>query len=496
MNVLLIYPEFPDTFWSFKHALRFVRRKAAYPPLGLLTVSSMLPADWNRRLVDLNISSLSDDDTRWADFAFISGMTVQRESAQQVISRCKRAGITTVAGGPLFTSEHAQFPDVDHFVLNEAEVTLPEFLADFRTGTVRRMYETREFPDLADTPAPDWSLVDFRAYASMPVQYSRGCPFDCEFCNVTTLFGHMPRVKNPDQMLVELDALYDAGWRGGVFFVDDNLIGNKRHLKTRLLPALVEWRRDKVGIEFNTEASINLADDPALMRLMVAAGFTAVFVGIETTEEISLRECGKTQNQKRDMLADVQRIQEHGMEVQGGFILGFGGDTASTFERLTDFVQHSGIVTAMVGLLQALPGTKLFERMRDAGRLLSSGSGDNFDGETNILPLMNGDELRRKYREVLDYLYSPKNYYSRVRTFLRTYQRPKMPVRKSFRNSRRDLMAFLRTIVRLGVVGKERFQYWKLLTWTLFRKPRSLPMAIRFSIYGYHFRRVCELHVG
>jgi radical SAM superfamily enzyme YgiQ (UPF0313 family) len=262
------------------------------------------------------------------------------------------------------------------------------------------------------------------------------------------------------------------------------------------LPALIEWRKNKTGITFNTEASINLADDAELMRLMTAAGFTQVFVGIETPDEMSLRECGKMQNLKRNLISDVQRIQQHGMEVQGGFILGFDSDTWSSFDRLAEFIQKSGIVTAMVGLLQALPGTKLFERMHRAGRLLSHGSGDNFDGSTNILPVMNAEELRRRYREVLDYLYSPKAYYRRVRTFLRSYKRPEIRLKGSFRNVRSNTMAFGRSVVRLGIVGKERFEYWKLFFWTLARRPRSFPLAIRFAIYGYHFRRVCEMHVG
>ncbi len=495
MNVLLLYPELPDTFWSFKHALRFIRRKAAYPPLGLLTVASMLPDDWNKRLVDLNVTALEDVDLSWADSAFISGMTVQRSSAEDIAARCKAAGVRTVAGGPLFTAEYETFPDVDHFVLNEGELTLPVFLSDLQAGQARKIYASEDYPDLEDTPVPDWSLVDFSAYASMPIQYSRGCPFDCEFCNVTALFGHRPRTKSPKQIVAELDSLYDLGWRGGVFFVDDNLIGHKRHLKSQLLPDLIEWRKGKTGVAFNTEASINLADDPELMRMMTSAGFTQVFVGIETPDETSLRECGKTQNLKRNLLSDIQRIQQHGMEVQGGFILGFDSDTWSTFDRMAEFVQKSGIVTAMVGLLQALPGTRLFERMRDAGRLIAPASGDNFDGKTNILPLLDAVEMHRRYREVLHYLYSPKIYYRRVRTFLKSYRRPDVKLPPSLKNTKSDVMALGRSIVRLGVIGKERIEYWKLLLWTLVRRPRSLPLAIRFAIYGFHFRKVCEMHV-
>jgi radical SAM superfamily enzyme YgiQ (UPF0313 family) len=495
MNVLLIYPEFPDTFWSFKHALRFIRKKASSPPLGLLTVASMLPPEWPRRLVDVNTRKLSTDDLAWADCAFISAMTVQRTSARQIIARCNEAGLLVVAGGPLFTTEHESFTGIDHFVLNEAELTLPPFLDDLQKGQAKQIYTTAEFADVRRTPLPQWELADFGSYATMEVQYSRGCPFSCDFCNVTALFGHRPRTKDASQVIAELDSLYRLGWRSSVFFVDDNLIGNQKHLKTELLPALIEWRRDKIGATFSTEVSINLADDPELLRLMVEAGFGAVFVGIETPEEASLAECSKKQNLKRDLIEDVKRIQRAGLEVQGGFIVGFDHDTAFTFQRLVDFIQRSGIVTAMVGLLQAPHGTRLYERLMKAGRLREAMSGDNADGTTNIIPMMDPVLLARGYSKVLQRLYAPEAYYQRVKTFLREYHPPRIRVPRNISYVWENLLAFIRSIFRLGILGKERVQYWKLLVWTLFRRPRSFPLAIRFLIYGYHFRKVTELRV-
>lgn len=492
MNIILLYPEFPDTFWSFKHALSFTSKRASFPPLGLLTVASLLPAEWNTRLVDLNVDKLRDTDLAWADVAFISGMIVQKDSAHRLVERCKASGLTIVGGGPLFTMEHEDFQDVDHFVLNEAEVTLPRFLRDLRQGEAERVYASEAFPEMADSPAPAWRLINPKRYYAMSIQYSRGCPFNCDFCNVTSLFGRRVRTKSTDQILAELDALYAHGWRGGVFFVDDNFIGNKGHLKTDLLPALIEWRRRKKGITFQTEASINLADDSELMRLMAEAGFDKVFVGIETPDEAALAECNKIQNEHRDMVADVKAMQRAGLQVQAGFIVGFDSDTSSVFRRQIDFIQTSGIATAMVGLLQAPKGTQLYRRMKAEGRLSdnSSGSGDNVEGTTNIIPRMDLDRLRDGYREILNHIYSPRHYYERVKTLLKEHQ-PRVHAMPTAD----DLRAFVQSIFRLGILGKERLHYWKLLLWALFRRPSAFPLAVTLAISGYHFRKVCELHV-
>jgi radical SAM superfamily enzyme YgiQ (UPF0313 family) len=491
LKILLVYPEFPDTFWSFKHALRFVHKRASSPPLGLLTVAAMLPAEWDKRLVDLNVTRLAQKDLEWADYVFVSAMVVQRDSAYKVIARCKKAGVKVVAGGPLFTLEYEHFSDVDHFVLNEAELTLPPFLADLERGCAQRVYATTEFPDIRQTPIPLWTLADRKRYAIMNIQFSRGCPFSCDFCNITTLLGRRPRTKTAAQVIAELDSLYALGWRGGVFFVDDNLIGNKKELKTEILPALIEWRRGKTGLPFNTEVSINLADDDELMRLMVDAGFDTVFIGIETPSEDGLTECSKGQNKNRDLVESVKRIQRAGLQVQGGFIVGFDSDTPSIFQQQIDFIQQSGIVTAMVGLLQAPYGTRLYERLKGEGRLLNELSGDNADGSTNIIPRMNLDALREGYQAIMNTIYAPEHYYARVRTFLKEYKPPK--IRNPF--GVQYLLALPRSIYHLGIKGRERVYYWRLFFWTLFHRPKLFPLAITLSIYGFHFRRVCELHI-
>ncbi|MCX6024725.1 MAG: B12-binding domain-containing radical SAM protein [Chloroflexi bacterium] len=491
MNILLIYPEFPDTFWSFRYALRFIRKKAVSPPLGLLTVAAMLPQEWDKRLVDLNVTSLADKDLAWADYAFVSAMQVQRESTLRVIDRCNRAGVKVVAGGPLFSSDIEHPAGVESFVLNEAELTLPQFLEDLRLGSLRQVYTTNEFADLSGSPVPLWNLANMKHYDTMSLQFSRGCPYQCEFCNVTVLLGHRPRTKQAAQVIAELDSLYATGWRGNVFFVDDNFIGNKKVLKEEVLPALIAWRRGKSGLPFNTEVSINLADDEELLHLMAEAGFDTVFVGIETPDEESLAECHKFQNRNRDLAASVGHIQRAGLRVQAGFIVGFDSDTPSIFQRQIDFIQKTGIVTAMVGLLQAPYGTPLYQRLKREGRLRKTMSGDNVDGSTNIIPKMDMATLREGYRKILRSIYAPEVYYQRVRSFLRDYRPPKIKARLELQH----VLAFLRSIYLLGIKGVERVQYWRLVLWTLLRRPRAFPLAITLAIYGYHFRKVNELHV-
>ena len=491
MNILLIYPAFPDTFWSFSYALRFIGKKAAFPPLGLLTVAALLPRSWSLRLVDLNVEDVSDNNLEWADMAFISAMAVQRKSAVDIIAHCRTSGLTVVAGGPLFTAEPDAFQQVDQMVLGEAEMTLPAFIADLKNGCPKKIYRADDYPDIHQAPIPLWDLIRMNRYASLNIQYSRGCPFNCDFCNITTLFGSTPRTKTPQQILAELDAIYQTGWRGNIFFVDDNFIGNKRSLKKQLLPALIEWRRGKKGFVFLTESSINLADDPELMTLMADAGFDSVFIGIESPDENSLTECHKVHNKNRDMLLDVKKIHRSGMQVMGGFIVGFDSDTPSIFQRQIDFIQQSGIVTAMVGMLQAPPGTRLFDRLVRERRVCTDFSGDNVDGRTNILPAMGIDRLIDGYRGVMRQIYSPRKYYQRVRSVLKELKAPSATVPID----RQRFLAFFRASLRLGILGKERFQYWYLLIWTLARRPKLLPLAVTLTIYGYHYRRICELHI-
>jgi radical SAM superfamily enzyme YgiQ (UPF0313 family) len=437
------------------------------------------------------VNGLTDDDLAWANMAFISAMAVQRKSAIHVIDRCKAKGLKIVAGGPLFTAQPYDFGQVDHLVLDEAEATLTAFLTDLKNGCPKQLYRAKEYPDMRQSPIPLWGLIDTRRYASLNIQYSRGCPFNCEFCNITALFGRTPRTKTPQQVVAELDAIYQVGWRGNIFFVDDNFIGNKRSLKEHLLPALIKWRQDKKGCVFFTEASINLADDPELMDMMAEAGFDSVFIGIETPDANSLTECCKTHNKNRDLLQDVKKIHRSGLQVMGGFIVGFDSDPPSIFQRQIDFIQQSGIVTAMVGMLQAPPGTRLFERLAREQRVCTEFSGDNVDGSTNIIPAMGLDKLIDGYRAIMQQIYSPRKYYQRVRRILKELKNPAATTPADWQR----ILAFWRACLRLGVLGKERYQYWRLLMWTMARRPRLLPLAVTLAIYGYHYRRICELHI-
>ena len=494
MKILMVYPQYPDTFWSFKHALRIISKKAAHPPLGLLTVASMLPSKWEKKLVDLNVTALKNKDIKWADYVFISAMVVQRDSAKEVITRCHNLGTKVVAGGPLFTTEYEDFDEVDHLVLGEAEVTLPLFLEDIEKGGVQHIYTSNERPDIRKTPIPMWSLINMKKYSAMDIQYSRGCPFNCEFCDIVILNGHKPRTKDKDQMLAELEAVYSQGWRDSVFIVDDNFIGNKKKLKAEILPAIIKWMKErKYPFSLFTEASINLADDEQLMQLMVNAGFNRVFVGIETPNEESLVECNKLTNINRDLVASVKKIQNHGFEVQGGFIVGFDSDPLSIFKSQISFIQKSGIVTAMVGLLNAPRGTRLYQRLKQENRLLKGFTGNNTDCSINFIPKMDYETLINGYKHILSTIYAPKQYYERIRTFLkefRPHQTPRVSQLQFYL-----IRGFVKSMWVLGVREKGRRYYWKFFASILLKHPRSFPLSMSLAVYGFHFRKVVEEYI-
>jgi radical SAM superfamily enzyme YgiQ (UPF0313 family) len=489
MNALLIYPEFPDTYWSFKHALKFLGKRAAQPPLGLMTVAALLPASWSKRLVDTNVERLRDRDLDWADVVMLSGMHIQLGPLVEIVERCRARGLRTVVGGPITSSVPAAGLKADHVVIGEAEGLMAELARDLEQGTAKPLYQAMERPEMKDSPLPDLSLIKMRRYSTMTVQYSRGCPFNCEFCDIIEIYGRRPRTKSVQQVMAELDQLHAAGWREAVFIVDDNFIGNKARAR-ELCTALAEWRsQHKTSFDFNAEASLNLADDRELMQLMKDAGFVSVFLGIETPDELGLIASNKLQNTRRSLLESVAIIQSFGMQVMGGFILGFDTDREDIFDRMVEFIQKSGIPVAMVGLLQAMPGTQLFRRLWREGRILDAGYGDNTGDKLNFLPNMDPAKLVEGYRSVLKRIYSCEAYYERVKLYLSRVQ-PQPGERRSRQRwlTTANVRAFVTSIVRQGIFGPQRWSYWKFLLAAATRYRRCFGAAMTLAVMGYHLQ--------
>ncbi len=499
MNILHVYPKIPEeTFWSLKKAIAFAGKKASLPPLPSLTVAGILRElrpDWQQKLVDLNIERLSEEDLAWADMIFVSAMIIQEKSVLEIIEKCQKyESLKIVAGGPLFTLQEEETEGVHHFVLGEAEVTLPSFIQDFEEGVAKHRYETEAKPDLCITPPPHWDLLrdKFKYYSSMSVQYSRGCPHKCEFCDIRIMFGQKPRVKGNEQFIHELDLLYDTGYRGSIFIVDDNFIGNKRKVKS-LLPILEAWQKQRqYPFKFFTEASIKLAADEELMAGMSAANFHKVFLGLETPSTDALKECNKGQNVKVDLVEAVHKIQAHGMMVMSGHIVGFDSDDETIFERQIEFIQKMGVSIAMVGLLSVLPKTDLEKRLRSEERLLAKTTGENSNALT-FIPKMDKEVLLNGYYQLLTTIYGSRGYYKRIHVFLKHYKPTVKRGGKKVNGS--ELRAFLLSSVRIGL-SKDGFRYWWLLAKTITTKPRAFSEAVELAICGVHFSSVTRRIVG
>ncbi|MGA3209847.1 MAG: B12-binding domain-containing radical SAM protein [Terriglobales bacterium] len=487
MNALLIYPEWPDTYWSFRHALPFQGKRSAYPPLGLLTIAALLPSHWAKRLVDTNVRALKDSDLAWADVALVSGMLVQKDHLLVVLARCRARGLRTVVGGPIASGFSELSRYADHVVIGEAEELIAPLAEDLKRGVAKPKYQAKEKPLLERSPLPELGLINTRHYSSMAIQYSRGCPFNCEFCDIIEIYGRKPRTKSVPQVITELEQLYRHKWKGSVFLVDDNFIGNKKNVK-QLLPAMAEWN-DRHGRPFSffTEASVNLADDPGLLAMMKAAGFIRVFLGIETPVEASLKEANKLQNTRRNLLDSVRCIQQHGIEVMAGFIVGFDNDPKDVFDRQVKFIQDSAIPIAMVGLLQALPGTQLHRRLEHERRLVSDADGNNIDCNLSFIPTMPAQCLLDGYRSILKRIYAPDAYYERVRRFLDRYH-PTNHMRRPLS----EYLALCRSIVRQGILGNARASYWRFLLDAATQYNHAFGAAVTLAIMGHHFATVTE----
>lgn len=488
-KALLVYPEIPPTYWSLKYALSFIGKKTTFPPVGLLTVAALLPRTWEIRLVDMNVGPLKESAVKWADIVLTSSMVVQKESLERVIALCKSLGKPVVAGGPYPTSSHEAIAGVDHFVLNEAEVTLPLFLADYDAGKARPIYSDPARPDITKTPPPRFDLIRRGRYAAMALQYSRGCPHSCEFCDIIQFFGRYPRTKTPGQFLAEMDIIYGLGFRGSLFVLDDNFIGNRKSVR-ELLPGIASWqRRRHYPFDLFTEATVSLAEDDELMALMVDAGFNMVFLGIETPDADTLACANKPQNLRGDLLESVRRIQKKGMEVTGGFIVGFDSDKPDIFDRQIQFIQKSGIYTAMVGLLTAMPNTQLYERLKAENRLLETSSGNNtHDLRLNFLPRMDVKTLMEGYKKILAEIYSPKPYFERCLAFLRNLTPHRNSVRKI---TYTELRAFALSLLR-QTFSSYGWEYWRFLVRGFLLKPRMLAETVTMAIKGHHFFKITK----
>lgn len=490
MKVLLVNPKFPDTYWSFRHALPFEGKRSVFPPLGLMTVSGLLPKDCERRLVDLEIESLKTSQIDWADMVFITGMLAQKESLHEVVERCRQRGKKIVLGGPYVTSTIEELPHADHIFQGEAETTLPQFFQDLEQGTAKRIYKAPERPPMSLAPIADFGLVNMKKYSNMSIQYSRGCPFSCEFCDIIEIYGRIPRTKSNQQVIAEFNELKRLGWRGPLFIVDDNFIGNKKNVRL-LLPDIIKWQKEN-GYPFSllTEASVNLADDDDLLVAMKEAGFRRVFLGIETPVEESLKEAQKSQN-RGNLLDSVRKIQNHGMEVMAGFIVGFDNDPEDIFERQIEFIRESAIPMAMVGMLNALPDTQLWKRLEKEGRLLGAdATGNNTIATVNFIPKMDVETLIQGYQRIMRTIYKPSEYYRRA---LDSLQRVPQDVPEAHQyHGIKGIKAFVRIAFKLGVLDAERREFWRFFLEAARTHHDRMTELLRHAAMAYHFRKLNE----
>jgi radical SAM superfamily enzyme YgiQ (UPF0313 family) len=491
MKILFVYPEMPETGWTLNRELELGGFKSGFPPLGLLTVAAMLPEKWEKKLIDLNVEPLKDEHILEADYVFLGGMNVQELSMREVITRANDLGTPIVGGGPLFTHEYERFPEIDYFVLNEAEITLPPFIEDLEKGELKRVYSTTEFANVHETPLPLWNLAKLDKYGAAIIQYSRGCPYMCDFCDVTSLFGRRPRTKTSEQIVRELESIPDLHKFGLIFFADDNLIGNKKLVKEDLLPRLKIWQEGrKQKAYLATQLTINLADDDEMIDKLQDAGFGGIFIGLETPDEETLASCRKKKNTKRNLVENIHYLQESGFDVMAGFILGFDNDDEGVFDRQIEFIQESGIVVANIGLLNAPPGTELHERMEREGRLLDQNW--FFEGVTNIVPKMDTKVLTDGFNRTTSYIYGGEGFYKRITKFLSIHERPRLHQKLNPAFKPYFIRASLRMIYLLGIKDRDRKYFWKAVFWCAINKPHMLDILGQLYIRGFHFREVYE----
>ena len=487
MRALLLYPLFPKSFWSFEKTLALVDCKALLPPLGLITVAAILPQEWEFRLVDRNIQEITESDWDWAELVIISGMIVQKNDMLAQIHAAKERGKVVAVGGPYASTspQELQAAEVDFLVLDEGEITLPMFVTAIEHGERQGVFRATEKPAVTETPIPRYDLLELDAYDAISVQFSRGCPFQCEFCDIIVLYGRKPRTKTPQQLLAELDCIYDLGWRGSVFMVDDNFIGNKRNVKL-LLKELKVWMAEKnYPFGITTEASIDLAQDEELMELMVECNFKKVFLGIETPDQESLTLTSKFQNTRNPLHESIDKITRAGMQIMAGFIIGFDGEKPQAGDRIVQFVEQTGIPLAMFSMLQALPNTALWHRLEKEGRLLNSGANINQTTLINFVPTRAIEEIATEYVNAFWRLYDPAAYLDRI---LRYYMKlGDTKNTKSSRTSWKAIRAVSLLLWKQGILAQTRWQFWRNLIQVLAKKPSQLESYLTLCAYLEHF---------
>ena len=485
MRVLLLYPEFPQSFWSFEKTLALVGRKALLPPLGLITVAGLLPQDWEYKLVDRNVRQVTAAEWQWAELVVISGMIVQKDGFLKGIKEAHERGIKVAVGGPYATSMPEDVADADYLILDEGEITIPMFVEAISRGETSGKFRTEEKAAVTETPIPRYDLLDLEAYDNMSVQFSRGCPFQCEFCDIIVLYGRKPRTKEPKQLLRELEYIYDLGWRGGVFMVDDNFIGNKRNVK-KLLVELKEWMREKdYPFSFDTEASVDLAKDEELMDLMAECSFKKVFLGIETPDEGSLALTQKFQNTRDPLSESVDKITSYGLQVMAGFIIGFDNEKTGAGDRIVSFVEQTAIPMAMFSMLQALPHTALWHRLEKEGRMLRQGANINQTTLMNFIPTRPIEEIATEYVNGFYQLYDPKTYLDRTYRYFMKLGVPRHSGKRKIDSQ--SIKALLTICWRQGILRDTRWKFWLNIVRIFLRSPKLIPLYLVACAYLEHF---------
>ena len=497
---LIVQSEFSKfSFWNYVDICKLVGAKYPAAPLGLMTVAALLPQQWEFKLVDANVEPLLNEHFEWADIVGVGGMLPQQQSMFSIIDKAHQYGCPVVVGGPDPSSQPNLYKSADYLVQGEGEVTIPLFIQDLEKGCKSGEYRSDDRADMTDGVVPRFDLIRFQDYIQVGIQYSRGCPFNCEFCDIIELYGRKSRTKTPEQIIKELQTLYDLGYRGHIDFVDDNFIGNKKNVR-KVLPAIRDWSEvNNYPFYFSTESSINLADDENLLQMMKDVDFRFVFLGIETPEDEILKLTNKTTNVNVPIGKAVNKIYSYGMIVNAGFIIGFDNETDQTAENMISCIQDSGICMAMLGTLYALPNTQLTRRLKREGRLFEDGSTlrdihteiDQMTSGLNFITTRPRIDVLGDYIHVIKYIYEPKRYYERA-TYMGLHLKPDYKYRPTIRRMLKLAKAFLKLCVKAGFNKTTGWLYWKTLLTVIFKNPGAIEATVNLAAMFIHFHKMSK----